>query len=256
MIRAQESDQSSEATTVALTSEEPSNGPSATDGSVTSSSPAPTPTTEASTTTPTEASSETSAKAGQSSGPAVAAPINPKNITVSALTYCPNDLLVLTGGSGPEGLLDGDPASGWRCDDRKDYREGNINTVSTEGQVLQFQFDRSYELTSLEIIEGAAKDSFRWCENGRLHRVQWDFKDGTAPLVMEFPDRPDYPTQDSLYLDFPLEPARTTNVVTMSVISIFPARQDCKVGSETARPWEYGFTARPSEVRFVGRTAS
>lgn len=203
-----------------------------------------------------EASAAAPQGATQAAGPAGTSAIATNAIRVSAVTNCPNDLLALTGGTGAEALLDGDPATGWRCDNRKDFREGNINTVSTVGQVLQFQFDRDYELDALEVIEGAAKDSFRWCENGRLKLTQWDFNDGSAPVVLEFPDRVDYPAEGSLLLDLPLEPPRRASTVTMTVLSIFPAGQDCRIGSDRARPWEYGDTARPSEVRFIGRAAS
>lgn len=204
----------------------------------------------------TEASAAIPQDATQAAAPGGPSAIAPDTIRVSTLTDCPNDLLALTGGTGAAALLDGDLATGWRCDNRKDFREGNINTVPTMGQVLQFEFDQDYELSALGVIEGAAKDSFRWCENGRLQRVQWDFNDGSAPVIMEFPDRVDYPAEGSLLLNFPLKPSRTTSTVTMTVLSIFPAGQDCRLGLDRARPWEYGDTARPSEVKFIGRAGS
>lgn len=176
-------------------------------------------------------------------------------VTASMLTSCPNALAQLTGGTGPEMLLDDDRATGWRCDDRRDFAEGNINTVPTVGQVVLFQFASLTTLSEIDVIEGAAKDAFRWCENGRLETVQWDFGDGSPILVTVFPDRRRLPNSADLFFDIPLEPARTTMGVTMTVLSIYPPGQDCSQGPDKARPWEYGSTARPSEIRFIGRTA-
>ena len=183
-----------------------------------------------------------------------------RQVVATAMTPCPNNLAGVTVGNGPdtlvgtgaEMLVDGDLATGWRCDDRRDYREGNVNTVSTTGQVVAFNFETPVALTALEVVEGAAKDSFRWCENGRLQLVQWDFRDGSPSVLTEFPDRSDFPAPSELYFEIPLEPARTTTSVTMTVLSIYPASLDCRLNGEPARPWEYGATARPSEVRFVG----
>jgi hypothetical protein len=174
-------------------------------------------------------------------------------VLASVMTPCPNKLAGVTAGTGPEMLVDDDLTTGWRCDDRRDFAEGNVNTVSTTGQVVAFTFETPVTLTALEVVEGAARDSFRWCENGRLQRVQWDFRDGSAAVVTDFPDRRDFPSPSDLFFEIPLEPSRTTTSVTMTVLSIYPAGLNCSLNGEAARPWEYGATARPSEVRFVGR---
>lgn len=185
--------------------------------------------------------------------PTQLANVGPVAVRATALTACPNNLTSMGGGTGPERLVDGDTETGWRCDDRRDYTEGNVNTTPTVGQVIEFQFDDAVMVSGIEVVEGAAKDAFRWCENGRLRQVQWDFGDGLSPLITDFPDRPFLPSAPDLYYRIPVAPERETSRVLMTVLSIFPAGNNCVQGADRARPWEYGPTARPSEVVFLAK---
>lgn len=186
--------------------------------------------------------------------PTQVADVGPVAVRATALTACPNNLASMGGGTGPERLVDGDSETGWRCDDRRDYTEGNVNTTPTVGQVVEFQFDGAVMVSGIEVIEGAAKDAFRWCENGRLRQVQWDFGDGFSPLITDFPDRRSLPSAPELYYRVSVAPERETSRVLMTVLSIFPAGSNCVQGDDRARPWEYGPTARPSEVVFLARS--
>jgi len=100
-------------------------------------------------------------------------------------------------------------------------------------------------------VEGAAGTAFRWCENGRLSAVNWDFNDGLPPEEDSFPNRVEWP-QGDLFLSTTFPTQHTTDHVTMTVIDIYPSGAQCLENGEAGRPWEYGPTAKPSEVRFIG----
>ena len=202
--------------------------------------------------TPTSAKpTPTTAKPTTAAAAAPVASVIPSSAFTNATASpgCSNSF----GLTGAELLIDADGTTGWRCDNRVSNAEGNTNTSPTAGQSVDFYLNAPYAITQTQMIEGAATDSFRWCENGRLQTVQWDFNDGTAPVTENIPDRSDYPGASFVTTDLP--DSHTTDHVTMSVVGIYPAGTVCTNNGETGRPWEYGPTAKPSEVRFVGYRA-
>jgi len=172
------------------------------------------------------------------------------NAISSVSSTCANSL----GVTGAELLVDGDTHSGWRCDNRVSNAQGNVNSIPSVGQTIDFYFARAYTLSGVQVVEGAGRDDFTWCENGRLAEVSWDFHDGSAPVNESFPDRMSYPA-GNLYYPNSLPGEHTTDHVSMTVDGIFPAGSSCSQNGESGRPWEYGQTAKPSEVRFVGSVA-